>query len=181
MNRFHAQALKELTLKFATIVDEKNVSSDDKELWEYFATLYKNSNKGIKGRGKDRKVGPVVQSPRQRQGQRQSTATVPSQYPARQPPPLAAHHRPSTVPPPASSQPKNHGLQPPPSSLAAYSMSRGPVGHGVGSYIPAAPRDGAQPYEMFEVDTASHTASSSTGTLYEEEHGRDLTFGDRVY
>ncbi len=30
----------------------------DKELWEYFANLYKNSNKGIKGRGKDRKVGP---------------------------------------------------------------------------------------------------------------------------
>ena len=29
----------------------------DKELWEYFANLYKNSNKGIKGRGKDRKVG----------------------------------------------------------------------------------------------------------------------------
>jgi hypothetical protein len=26
-------------------------------LWEYFANLYKNSNKGIKGRGKDRKVG----------------------------------------------------------------------------------------------------------------------------
>ena len=26
-------------------------------MWEYFANLYKNSNKGIKGRGKDRKVG----------------------------------------------------------------------------------------------------------------------------
>jgi hypothetical protein len=26
-------------------------------MWEYFASLYKNSNKGIKGRGKDRKVG----------------------------------------------------------------------------------------------------------------------------
>jgi hypothetical protein len=29
----------------------------DKELWEYFADPYKNSNKGIKGRGKDHKVG----------------------------------------------------------------------------------------------------------------------------
>lgn len=28
----------------------------DKELWEYFAALYKNSNKGIKGRGKDRRI-----------------------------------------------------------------------------------------------------------------------------
>lgn len=34
------------------------VHAADKELWEYFATLYKNANKGIKGRGKDRKVGP---------------------------------------------------------------------------------------------------------------------------
>jgi hypothetical protein len=33
------------------------VHATDKELWEYFAGLYKNSNKGIKGRGKDRKVG----------------------------------------------------------------------------------------------------------------------------
>ena len=28
----------------------------DRELWEYFARLYKNSNKGIKGRGKDRRI-----------------------------------------------------------------------------------------------------------------------------
>jgi hypothetical protein len=25
-------------------------------MWEYFASLYKNSNKGIKGRGKDRRI-----------------------------------------------------------------------------------------------------------------------------
>ena len=33
-------------------------------MWEYFATLYKNSNKGIKGRGKNRKVEPsLIPSP----------------------------------------------------------------------------------------------------------------------
>jgi hypothetical protein len=32
------------------------MTPQDRELWEYFATLYKNSNKGIKGRGKDRKI-----------------------------------------------------------------------------------------------------------------------------
>lgn len=32
------------------------MSESDKELWEYFSTLYKNSNKGIKGRGKDRRI-----------------------------------------------------------------------------------------------------------------------------
>ena len=35
------------------------VSAMDKELWEYFATLYKNSNKGIKGRGKDRRISAI--------------------------------------------------------------------------------------------------------------------------
>ena len=32
------------------------VSAADKDLWEYFATLYKHSNKGIKGRGKDQRM-----------------------------------------------------------------------------------------------------------------------------
>ena len=31
----------------------------DRQLWEYFSTLYKNSNKGIKGRGKDRRIVAV--------------------------------------------------------------------------------------------------------------------------
>ena len=34
------------------------MTESDKELWEYFSTLYKNSNKGIKGRGKDRRIRP---------------------------------------------------------------------------------------------------------------------------
>lgn len=35
------------------------MTTQDKELWEYFASLYKNSNKGIKGRGKDRRISTV--------------------------------------------------------------------------------------------------------------------------
>ena len=35
------------------------VSAQDKELWDYFSTLYKNSNKGIKGRGKDRRISTI--------------------------------------------------------------------------------------------------------------------------
>lgn len=38
------------------------VTSQDKELWEYFATLYKNSNKGIKGRGKDRRISAIAKA-----------------------------------------------------------------------------------------------------------------------
>jgi hypothetical protein len=39
-----------------TLREGDNVTAAEKELWEYFADLYKNSNKGIKGRGKDRKI-----------------------------------------------------------------------------------------------------------------------------
>jgi hypothetical protein len=56
-NKFHIATIRALTSKFASIRDGDIVHAADKELWEYFANLYKNSNKGIKGRGKDRKVG----------------------------------------------------------------------------------------------------------------------------
>ncbi|KAH6684487.1 putative asparagine-rich zinc finger protein AZF1 [Halenospora varia] len=56
-NKFHTATIRSLTTKFASIKDGDIVHAADKELWEYFANLYKNSNKGIKGRGKDRKVG----------------------------------------------------------------------------------------------------------------------------
>jgi hypothetical protein len=57
-NKFHIATIRTLTSKFSSIKDGDIVSAADKELWEYFAKLYKNSNKGIKGRGKDRKVVP---------------------------------------------------------------------------------------------------------------------------
>lgn len=43
-------------MRFSQITDSGLVSPQDRELWEYFAALYKNSNKGIKGRGKDRRI-----------------------------------------------------------------------------------------------------------------------------
>ncbi|MCJ1430439.1 hypothetical protein MMC29_008357 [Sticta canariensis] len=55
-NKFHSETLRNLTLKFASMREGDSVSAMDKDLWEYFATLYKNSNKGIKGRGKDRRI-----------------------------------------------------------------------------------------------------------------------------
>ncbi|KAF2114948.1 zinc finger protein-like protein OZF [Lophiotrema nucula] len=61
-NKFHAQTLRYLTQKFATIRAGELVSRHDKELWEYFAGLYKNSNKGIKGRGKDRRISAAPNS-----------------------------------------------------------------------------------------------------------------------
>ncbi|KAL9587566.1 MAG: hypothetical protein Q9212_000143 [Teloschistes hypoglaucus] len=58
-NRFHAVTLQELKDKFASMREGDTVSATDKELWEYFAALYKHSNKGIKGRGKDRRISVV--------------------------------------------------------------------------------------------------------------------------
>ncbi|KAL8814138.1 MAG: hypothetical protein Q9223_006614 [Gallowayella weberi] len=55
-NRFHATTLRELNVKFTSMREGDTVSATDKELWEYFATLYKHSNRGIKGRGKDRRI-----------------------------------------------------------------------------------------------------------------------------
>ncbi|KAJ5806118.1 uncharacterized protein N7503_003720 [Penicillium pulvis] len=55
-NKFHASTLRSLTMRFSQIGDQASVNPQDRELWEYFASLYKNSNKGIKGRGKDRRI-----------------------------------------------------------------------------------------------------------------------------
>lgn len=71
-NKFHATTLRYLTTKFATISMGDWVSKEDKELWEYFASLYKNSNKGIKGRGKDRRISAMSSS----------ASSYPSSYPA---------------------------------------------------------------------------------------------------
>jgi hypothetical protein len=61
-NKFHSGTLRYLTSKFSTIREGDPVTAQDKELWEYFASLYKNSNKGIKGRGKDRRISTVPSS-----------------------------------------------------------------------------------------------------------------------
>lgn len=61
-NKFHASTLRYLTQKFASFNMGDVVHAQDKELFEYFASLYKNSNKGIKGRGKDRRISTAPSS-----------------------------------------------------------------------------------------------------------------------
>lgn len=58
-NKFHSDILRNLTLRFASMCEGDTVSAMDKDLWEYFSILYKNSNKGIKGRGKDRRISAI--------------------------------------------------------------------------------------------------------------------------
>ena len=165
-NKFHESTVKKLAAKFATMENPENLSKADQELWQYFADLYKNSNKGIKGRGKNRNVGPVA-----RISPVIPNSGISPQYPVQQ------HHH-AQMPPPTH----HHGLSHP----AAYSMSRGAPGLNimVGPDGLPAHRD-AHGYEMYD-DTdsinGSGTASTMSGTMYDEDHGRpDLGFNDRMY
>lgn len=58
MNKFHKDTLARLCTQFTNqnYDDESNLSQEELQLKEYFRSLYKNCNKGIKGRGKGRRV-----------------------------------------------------------------------------------------------------------------------------
>ncbi|KAG7424325.1 Asparagine-rich zinc finger protein AZF1 [Fusarium oxysporum f. sp. raphani] len=120
-NNFHKKTLKKLTKRFAKIIASgEEVCEADRELFEYFATHYKNSNKGIKGRGKGHKVaGPKTNAP---QSPHANIVTTVRQYP---------------LPQIASTPANPHGL-PMSGSLASYSVSRGQTGpinyHAVPTY-----------------------------------------------
>lgn len=62
MNKFHKDTLTRLSTHFTNqhYEDEEQLSQEELELREYFKSLYKNCNKGIKGRGKGRRVAVVV-------------------------------------------------------------------------------------------------------------------------
>jgi len=83
-NKFHMADVAELNRKFASIMNLADVSEEDRELWMYFAAVYKNSNKGIKGRGHARRIGAAPRS------------SMLSRSPC--PPPYTSHHS-SPVPP----------------------------------------------------------------------------------
>lgn len=57
-NRFHLSTLNELTHKLAELSGEalQRLPPQEKELLNYFKELYKNSNKGIRGRGKSKQT-----------------------------------------------------------------------------------------------------------------------------
>ena len=61
MNKFHKDTLLRLSTHFTNqnYQDQSNLTPEELEMREYFKSLYKNCNKGIKGRGKGRRV-PVI-------------------------------------------------------------------------------------------------------------------------
>ncbi|KAK2036762.1 hypothetical protein LZ31DRAFT_614322 [Colletotrichum somersetense] len=63
-NKYHKKTLMEMTDLVVSISDIDDMSDKQREMYWYFANLYKNSNKGIKGRGKERRVSNRGAQPR---------------------------------------------------------------------------------------------------------------------
>ena len=63
-NTYHMATLLDLTKKFTRFGANETIPHEYRELYDYFTTLYKNTNKGIKGRGKSRKVAGSPKGPR---------------------------------------------------------------------------------------------------------------------
>ncbi|KAG9520454.1 hypothetical protein KCV07_g4247, partial [Aureobasidium melanogenum] len=55
-NKFHQETIRRLRQTFENLHEGDHVNSWEKAMWDYFTGLYKNCNKGIKGRGKDRRI-----------------------------------------------------------------------------------------------------------------------------
>ncbi|KAK1760481.1 hypothetical protein QBC47DRAFT_396473 [Echria macrotheca] len=164
-NRFHIDTLTSLTAKFASAEGYNSASREDKELWEYFVTLYKNSNKGIKGRGKHRRVWCINRAP-----STSPITCIPPQVPSGMPHGLPQLH----TPPPTHSRPPFHELSHP----ASFSLCRP-------NMLLSINREPHGAYDMFDTEegsiTSSAPSSTTTGPVYDEDQGRELAFGDRLY
>lgn len=82
-NRFHLATLNELTHKLAEMNGEQlaNLPEAEKEMLDYFKKLYKNSNKGIRGRGKQTKIITSAESPTQQQMPQLAAGSLPPGHP----------------------------------------------------------------------------------------------------
>lgn len=58
-NKYHKETIAQLVDWIISLTDVDALSPKDRDLLWYFSNIYKNSNKGIKGRGRDRRVSEV--------------------------------------------------------------------------------------------------------------------------
>ncbi|KAF3345190.1 hypothetical protein VdG2_06664 [Verticillium dahliae VDG2] len=58
-NKYHGDTIDRLVDWIVSLTDIDALSPEDSDLLWYFSNIYKNSNKGIKGRGRDRRVSKV--------------------------------------------------------------------------------------------------------------------------
>ena len=143
-NAFHLETLITLSRKFATISGD-SITKEEKELIQYITSVHNNANKGIKGRGKGRKVKRIVlaQPYQQQQQQPHQTSPMPTTTsPANSSPihpysmVLLPHGLPQlhTSPPPQQQQPMHpfhhSGLSSSPTAYSSSSsMGRSPPHH----------------------------------------------------
>ncbi|KAL1835914.1 hypothetical protein VTJ49DRAFT_5892 [Mycothermus thermophilus] len=221
-NTYHVEAIEAFNAKLAAMEDKSLLSEEEKEMAKYLAEVHNLANKGIKGRGKGRKVKRVMM-------------LHPPQPPSPSPSPVSAaspldtspypvslvshglphhhhhhlsHHHQHNIPPlPQTSAPHGqHGGLPfyggGLSNPAAYSMSRPPLppppppagmlydgGASLGVHTTTTPRDAYTHHHggfaMLDSDTLSDASSVHGSTpvmpVYEDDHGRVLAFGERLY
>jgi hypothetical protein len=163
------------TTKWASLSEKDIADPQDEELFRHFKEIYKNMNKGIKGRGKGRTIKkPTEKAP---------VHPEPPMYPMQQRTPPMEHSMPHHFS--AVQHYQAHGLpELQTQTWQNYSLPRD------GSYHimidRAAPRPG---YEMYDMDQESisnssvnaATISTPATSVYEEDHSRGLAFRDRMY
>lgn len=202
-NKFHKEAVMKYMTLFQTNSLESLKDEKDKKLFAHFKEIYKNMNRGIKGRG----VGRTIQQKKASAGSAQALHDVPM-YPVQQQTPPIEHSMPhpphgfSQLPPsyPAQHQAQHqhqhahhqahhqhaHGLPPP--TWQGYPVATTAPSRPDGShYVMPANRPHYDMYDMEHENMSS--GGSSTGTaihtpassVYDEEHGRGLTFRERMY
>ncbi|KAJ8125672.1 hypothetical protein O1611_g7966 [Lasiodiplodia mahajangana] len=155
-NNYHKDELRELELKFANVRSVMEMTEADRELWDYFLNVHKNSNKGIKGRGKECRVQLLPHSNSQS-----------SQYTLQSP--VELQHGPFPI---------SHGL-PHSMGFGHFGMQRPNLGQ---DFLVAR---GGHGYDVYEIDHAglssgTVTPASSPGGLYDDHH-RNLSFHNRMY
>ncbi|KAI0407462.1 hypothetical protein F4802DRAFT_22520 [Xylaria palmicola] len=156
-NNYHKDELRDLELRFSTMRSVSEMSEEDRQLWDYFLTVHKNSNKGIKGRGKECRVELLSHS-----------NALPNQYPLQSP--VELQHGPFPI-----AHNLTHSM-----SFGHFGMQRANLGQ---DFLVAR---GGHGYEVYEIDQASIssgtiTPASSPGGMYEDHHHHRLPFHDRMY
>ncbi|KAI1377451.1 hypothetical protein F4677DRAFT_58755 [Hypoxylon crocopeplum] len=161
-NRSHKEAIKDLTMRFNNLGPDEELPEEDQKLFRHFAELYKNSNKGIKGRGSNRTVNPkhrISDSP-----------NVPHPYAIPQFVQQMYQYR----------HPQQHGLSCS-DSFGDYGMP--PNGPSANIMIKRDPHAAYGSYDMDQASITSNdtaTISSSPSTVYEDERGHSFAH-QRIY
>ncbi|KAI2779554.1 hypothetical protein F4815DRAFT_187767 [Daldinia loculata] len=168
-NAYHTETIKRLTRRFKNMANSEELSEEEARMFKHFAELYKNLNKGIKGRGHRSKNKGVRRS--------QSSVTPGHSQPyASQTPPLAQ-------------QGHMYQLRYTASDGLPYAEDYGDCGmsrNGLPSNM-VDPRDHHTAYGQYDIDQASisasetTTASRSPSIMHENQYGSAFATHHRGY